>query len=67
MQILKPEVFEGAPDGAFSLNWVYDKLIESGRLFGVVHDGEWFHIGTVEGLGLAEDYMNQRYAETVHR
>ena len=67
IQILKPGVFEGAPEGPFSLNWVYDRLLEKEKLHGLIHDGEWFHVGTAEGLGLAENYLSQRYAETKHR
>lgn len=50
IQILHPRFFEGAPDGPFSLNLLYDRAIENERLFGIRHDGEWFHIGTPEEL-----------------
>lgn len=50
IQILHPRFFEGAPDGPFSLNLLYDRAIEHERLFGIRHDGEWFHIGTPEEL-----------------
>ena len=62
IQILHPRLFKDAPDGAFSLNVLYDRALENGRLFGMVHDGEWFHVGTPEGLGDAEKYMKYRYA-----
>lgn len=67
IQILHPRLFEQAPDGVFSLNILYDRAIENGRLFGVVHDGEWFHIGTPAGLAEAETYMKHRYAGVQHR
>ena len=67
IQILHPRVFEDAPQGAFSLNRLYDQAIEAERLYGVVHDGEWFHVGTPEGLQEAETYMHLRYAGTTHR
>jgi len=57
IQILHPRLFEGAPDGAFSLNVLYDKAAEAERLYGVRHDGEWFHIGTPEGLRDVEEAM----------
>ena len=60
--MLHPRLFKTAPDGAFSLNLLYDRAIESGRLHGVVHDGEWFHVGTPQGLEEAETYMHLRYA-----
>ena len=67
VQILHPRLFEGAPKDAFSLNVLYDRAMENGRLYGAVHDGEWFHVGTPEGLQEAEDYMRLRYAGTRHR
>lgn len=54
VQILAPRLFDGAPSGAFSLNLLYDRALAAGRLFGLVHDGEWFHIGTTDGLKEAE-------------
>ena len=62
IQMLHPRLFKTAPDGAFSLNLLYDRAIESGRLLGVAHDGEWFHVGTPQGLEEAETYMHLRYA-----
>ena len=50
VQILHPRLFAGAPARAFSLNLLYDRAIESERLWGLRHDGRWFHIGTPEAL-----------------
>lgn len=61
IQFLKPEAFEDTPDGAFSLNLIYDRLLEAERLFGIVHDGEWFHIGTPDGLAEAEAFLQEPY------
>ncbi|HLN23973.1 MAG TPA: nucleotidyltransferase family protein [Patescibacteria group bacterium] len=57
VQILHPRLFDGAPDGAFSLNILYDKAAAAGRLYGIVHDGEWYHIGTPEALAEAEPLL----------
>lgn len=57
VQILSPTLFEGAPDGPFSLNRVYDRAIASGRLFGLVHDGAWFHLSTPRDLDRAETLL----------
>lgn len=61
VQILHPRLFDGAPDGAFSLNLLYDRAIETERLYGVVHDGEWFHIGTPQALSDAETFLDDPY------
>jgi MurNAc alpha-1-phosphate uridylyltransferase len=57
VQILTPALFAGAPDGAFSLNRLYDRAIEAGRLFALVHDGVWFHLSTPPDLERAEASM----------
>lgn len=54
LQILHPRMFADCPQGAFSLNILYDRAIASGRLFGIEHTGRWFHIGTPAGLHLTE-------------
>jgi MurNAc alpha-1-phosphate uridylyltransferase len=58
IQILHPRLFEGAPAGSFSLNKLYDKAQEAERLWGVRHDGEWFHVGTPGELRAVEDALH---------
>jgi len=58
IQILHPRLFEDAPEGPFSLNLIYDKAGAAERLWGLRHDGEWFHIGTPEGLRDVEDALH---------
>ncbi len=53
-QIIRPEAFAGAPGGAFSMNLIWDRLIEAGRLCAVVHQGGWVDVGTPAGLAAAE-------------
>ncbi|BBK45032.1 mannose-1-phosphate guanylyltransferase [Allostella vacuolata] len=57
LQILHPRLFHGAPDGAFSLNRLYARAAEAGRLGGIVHDGEWYHVGTPQALAEAEEAL----------
>lgn len=54
VQILAPALFRAAPTGPFSLNLIYDRAIAHGRLFGLVHDGLWVHVGTPEAIAVAE-------------
>ena len=58
IQILHPRLFDGAPAGSFSLNRLYDKAQEAERLWGVRHDGEWYHVGTPAELRAVEDALH---------
>ena len=44
-------LFADTPEGAFSLNLLFDRAIRSGRLFGMRLDGQWLHVGTPEAIG----------------
>ena len=57
VQILHPRLFAEAPCRSFSLNILYDKAEASKRLFAIVHDGDWYHVGTPEELKLVEETM----------
>ncbi len=59
LQILHPRLFADAPGGAFSLNRVYDRALAAGRLYGVEHAGDWFHVGTPEGRDEAERRLRE--------
>ncbi len=55
VQLLHPRLFENAPAGPFSMNLLYD--IEPGRIKGLVHDGNWLHVGDPQGLQDAENWL----------
>ena len=57
VQILHPRLFADAPQDPFSLNRLYATAAEAGRLGGIVHDGEWYHVGTPEALAEAEEAL----------
>ena len=50
IRIIHPRVFDNTPQGAFSFLTLMDKAQQNGRLYGLVHDGEWHHISTPEEL-----------------
>lgn len=52
--ILHPRIFEQAPQDSFSLNLLFDRAIEQGRLFGCNMDGLWLHVGTPQAIFEAE-------------
>ena len=53
--IINPEIFADSPDGPFSINILFDKALEQGRLFGLRLDGLWLHVGTPEAIREAEE------------
>jgi N-acetyl-alpha-D-muramate 1-phosphate uridylyltransferase len=53
--VLKPELFADTPEGAFSLNLLFDRAIARGRLHGLRLDGEWLHVGTPDAIRAAEE------------
>lgn len=55
--ILHPKLFDNAPTGAFPLLQLWERSIESGRLFGVRLDGVWMHVGTPEAVKEAETFL----------
>jgi MurNAc alpha-1-phosphate uridylyltransferase len=58
IQIIHPRLFTGAPDGAFPLRPLWERAAANGRLFGLRHDGEWYHLATPQGLAEAEARLN---------
>jgi N-acetyl-alpha-D-muramate 1-phosphate uridylyltransferase len=52
--VLSPPLFANAPQGAFSLNRLFDRAIEAGRLFGLRLEGTWMHVGTPAAIKAAE-------------
>jgi MurNAc alpha-1-phosphate uridylyltransferase len=59
LQILDPAAFKGFTIEPYSLNRVYDLALEAGRLFGCLHDGEWFHVGTPEAVDRTNEYLER--------
>lgn len=52
--ILKPQVLDDQPDGAFSIIPVWRRLQAQGRLHGAVMDGYWMHVGDPAARDAAE-------------
>lgn len=58
IQLVHPRIFADSPDGAFSMNVLYDRAIEQGRLYALRHDGEWLHVSTRQHLLEVEAYIH---------
>ncbi len=54
VSICHPNLFRDSPDGPFSLLQLWHRAEAQGRLHGMIHDGDWFHIGTPQALATAE-------------
>ncbi len=63
VQLLHRRLFDGIAERHFSLNLVYDRAERAGRLTAIVHDGEWYHIGTPEGLAATRARLSSHRIE----
>lgn len=54
IQLMAQRLLDGAPSGPFSTNLLWDKAMERGRCYGVVHQGLWFDVGTPAAIGATE-------------
>lgn len=53
VSVCDQRLFRDSPEGPFSLLKLWTRAEQAGRLFGLVHDGDWFHIGTPAALAEA--------------
>lgn len=64
VEIIHPRVFNNHPDGAFSLRTLWEKSLDSQGVYRRVHslviDEDWLHVGDIEGLEIATEYLQQR-------
>ena len=59
VQMVSRRLCEGElPSGPFSANLLWDRAIESGRCFGVVHQGLWFDGGTPVNVKKTEELLS---------
>lgn len=57
VSLAHPRLFESAPDGPFSINVLWDRALDVGRLYGIRHDGIWMHVGTPTAIEEAERWL----------
>ena len=48
LQIIKPEVFNGLSGEAFSINRIWDKLIQRNELYGIESNIDFLHVSTLD-------------------
>lgn len=54
VQIVKTEGLQVIEDEAFSLNLLWNRMLDENRLFGLTYPGQWCDVGRPEGIELAE-------------
>jgi MurNAc alpha-1-phosphate uridylyltransferase len=57
IQIMAQRLLDGAPQGPFSTNVLWDQAIEEGRCYGTVHQGLWFDVGTPAAISATEEAL----------
>lgn len=57
--LLAKQAFAGAPDGAFSMNTMFEAAAARGTLFGVALHAPWLHVGDVEAIAEAEAVLER--------
>ena len=63
IQLLHRRAFTGTSDRVFSLVRLFDRAEKAGRLHAIVHEGEWYHIGTPQGLAATRERLSPHRIE----
>jgi N-acetyl-alpha-D-muramate 1-phosphate uridylyltransferase len=63
IQLLHRRAFDGIAESRFSLNQIYSRAEAAGRLHAILHDGEWYHIGTPDGLAMTRARLQSHRTE----
>lgn len=57
LQIIKTDLLADMKPGAFSLNLLWDVMLDQRRLFGLHYPGQWCDVGHPDGITLAENML----------
>lgn len=55
--IIRPECFDGVDEKIFSLRKIFRTAAANGRLFGLPHEGSWYHVGTPNSVHETEQLL----------
>ncbi|MFV2092895.1 MAG: nucleotidyltransferase family protein, partial [Hyphomicrobiales bacterium] len=59
--LVSPRLFKAAPARQrFSMNLLWDRALDNGRLFGLLHEGVWMHVGDAVAVAAAEKLISGR-------
>jgi len=56
-QILRPDGLGAIDQPSFSLNLLWDRMFETGRIYGIPYPGRWCDVGRPEAIPLAETLL----------
>ena len=57
VQIIKTSLLETIPERVFSLNLLWDQMLDQRRIYGLAYTGHWCDVGHPQGITLAEDML----------
>ena len=55
LQILNINTIKNFSENKFSINLIWDILINQGKLYGEIMQSDWFHVGDLNGLNIARN------------
>lgn len=59
IQLVSHRLLRDAPEGPFSTNVLWSRAIAEGRLYGMVHTGHWFEVGTPQAIRPTEEILSR--------
>jgi MurNAc alpha-1-phosphate uridylyltransferase len=59
IQLVSHRLLRDAPEGAFSTNVFWQRAIDEGRLYGLIHTGEWFEVGDPGAIQPTEAWLTR--------
>lgn len=59
IQLVSHRLLREAPEGAFSTNVLWQRAIDEGRLYGLIHTGEWFEVGEPGAIAPTEAWLKR--------
>jgi len=58
IQLISHRLLRDPPDGPFSTNLLWDRALAEGRLFGLIHNGDWYDIGHPGAIAPTEEHLS---------
>ena len=59
IQLVSHRLLRDAPEGPFGTMTLWQRAIDEGRLYGLVHTGEWFEVGTPHAIAPTEARLSR--------